>query len=87
MSNLIANLKRGNKDLQTPSSEILGLDYNYAHFELVAPSNASFAAWGGSSFRKLRDAIVTGATTGPAQLVTSCEDGFATNVPGLGIVA
>jgi len=83
MSNLIANLKRCNEDLQTLSPEILGLDYDYAHFEIVAPSNASFAAWGGSPFRKIRDAIVTGATTGPVQLVTSCEDGFTTNVPGL----
>jgi len=37
----------------------------------------------GSSFRRLRDAIVTGATTGPVQLVTSCEGGFTTNAPGL----
>jgi len=49
----------------------------------VSPSNVSFVAWGGASFRKLRDAIVTGATTGPVQLVTSCEDDFTTNAPGL----
>jgi len=83
MWNLIANLKRYNKDLQTISSAILGLDYEYQHFEIVAPSNASFAAWGGTAFRRLRDAIVGSATTGPVQLVTSCEDGLTTNAPGL----